>query len=89
MRSFIETAKIGKTTDELYREKRARACEVFTLTQVHNWEGAARRHAEEGKFTPPTMEDLALAIDVYTDAWSRRRYKISREKRDEADAAQP
>ena len=74
--------KIGKSADELLDEKVERARSVFTPTQIQNWEGAARRDAEEGNFKPPTGEELALGIDVYYQAYFRRRYKIAKAKRE-------
>jgi hypothetical protein len=74
-----------KSIDELNAERGEKAREVFTPTQIHNWEGQARRDAEAGTYGPPsTAGDIALLADsVYILAWSRRRYKLSRAKRDE------
>ena len=83
MRSFIETTvKIGKTADEILAEKVQRARDVFTLTQIQNWEANARQDAEANKYAPPAEDDLLLGVSVYLQAFNRRKYKIAKAKRE-------
>jgi hypothetical protein len=74
---------------ELNEEKRERALGVFTSTQIHAWEGKARRDAEMDVYAPPTMQDLLLGEHIYCMAWSRKRDKIGRAERDAAESREP
>ena len=75
-------AKFGKTADEIAAEKLERARGIFTSAQIHNWESKAREDAEVNKYAPPSPEELLLGIDVYQLAYSRRKYKIAKAKRE-------
>lgn len=67
-------------------ERDEKAREVFTTTQIHNWEAMARLDAENDVYAPPKPEDLALGQHVYCMAWSRKRDKLGRAERDAAEA---
>lgn len=72
-----------RSLTEINEEKTALAKAVFVRAQIAEWERVAKLDAEANKHMPPQLAG-ELACHVYTMAWSARRYKIARAKRDAA-----
>lgn len=77
----METAKIGKTADELLEAQVEKARGIFVPAMIALFEVQGRRDATANQYLPPTSEELALLEAVYMQAYNRRRYKIAKAKR--------
>lgn len=68
--------------DEWNRERSRQAEQFFHPQMVKHWREMAKDDAEKNLHEPSFPDLVALATHLYTMAWAKRRYELSRAKRD-------
>lgn len=77
----------AQSLDDMNRERSHQAEQFFHPQMVKHWREMAKGDAERNQHEPAFPDLLALATHLYTMAWCKRRYELSRAKRDDMNSS--